>query len=71
MASTYVDVLRERPAFTPLPYKGELIIAKPGSIQSCTLRFGGAALRDAIVDVLVKERAGERVPETRGRIASA
>jgi len=64
--SNGVDVLRERPAFTPLPYKGELIIAKPGSIQSYTLRFGGAALRDAIVDVLLKERAGERVPEDPG-----
>jgi hypothetical protein len=57
-----VDVLRERAAFTPLPYRGDLSLAKPGSIQSYTLRFGGEPLRDAIVDLLVKEQGGERLP---------
>jgi hypothetical protein len=57
------DELRERPAFTPLPYRGDLSLTKPGSIQSYTLRFGGAPLREAIVDLLVKELGGERVPE--------
>jgi hypothetical protein len=61
-----VDVLRERPAFTPLPYRGALTLAKPGSIQSYTLRFGGAPLREAVVDLLIKELAGERVPEESG-----
>jgi hypothetical protein len=60
------DVLRERPAFTPLPYRGDLDLAKPGSIQSYTLRFGGEPLREAIVDLLVKERGGERVLEEPG-----
>lgn len=58
------DELRERASFTPLPYRGDLSLARPGSIQSYTLRFGGEPLRDAVVDLLVKELAGERVQET-------
>jgi hypothetical protein len=61
-----VDVLQERPSFTPLPYRGDLSLAKAGSIQSYTLRFGGEPLRAAIVDVLVKELAGERLKEEPG-----
>jgi len=66
MAST----CRERPAFTPLPYRGDLTLTKPGSIQSYTLRFGGAPLREAVVNLLEKELGGERVPEEPARIAS-
>lgn len=61
-----VDVLRERPAFTPLPYRGDLSLTRPGSIQSYTLRFGGAPLREAVVTLLEKELGGERVPEEPG-----
>jgi hypothetical protein len=57
------DELRERASFTPLPYRGDLSLARPGSIQSYTLRFGGEPLRDAVVDLLVKELAGERAQE--------
>ena len=64
------DVLRERPAFTPLPYRGDLSLAKPGSIQSYTLRFGGEPLREAIVDLLVKELAANACRKNRARIAS-
>ena len=58
-----VDVLRERPAFTVLPYRGQLALAKRGSIQAYVLRFGGEPLRAAIVELLVKEMAGERLPD--------
>lgn len=57
------DELRERASFTPLPYRGDLSLAKAGSIQSYSLQFGAAPLRDAVVDLLVKEMGGERVPE--------
>ena len=60
------DVLSERPNFSPLPYKGDLERGKPGEYQGYTLRPGGEGLRTAIVDLLVRDLRGERVPDDPG-----
>ena len=57
------DVLAERPNFTVLPHRGHLELGKPGEYQGYTLRPGGEALRTAILDLLVRELAGERLPD--------
>jgi hypothetical protein len=48
---------------TPLPYRGELTLAKPGDYQSYTLQPGGAPLRQVVVDLLASELGGERLPD--------
>src|SRR6266540_3729197 len=60
------DVLSERAAFTPFPYRGEVTLGKPGEFQSYTLRPGSEALRAAMVEVLTKELGGERLPDELG-----
>lgn len=58
-----IDVLAERPDFTPLPYRGEVELGKPGDYQSYRLSPGGEPLRDALVDVLVADLGAERLPD--------
>jgi len=60
------DVLRERAAFAPLPYHGDLQLGKPGEYQSYTLRPGGAALGDALSKILIEKLGAERLPDTSG-----
>jgi hypothetical protein len=60
------DVLIERPNLVPLPYRGELTLAKPGEYQAYTLRPGGEPLRTAMVGVLVRDFGGERLPDEAG-----
>jgi hypothetical protein len=57
------DMLVERPDFVPLPYRGDLSVAEPGGYQSYTLRPGGEALRDAVVEILSRDLAAERLPD--------
>ena len=58
-----IDILVERSNFVPLPYRGDLALGKPGEYQSYTLQPGGEALRGAVVDILVRDLGGERLPE--------
>jgi hypothetical protein len=58
------DVLRERTAFEPLPYHGDLDPGKAGGYQSYTLRPGGEPLRAAMMEVLVEKLGAERLPDT-------
>jgi hypothetical protein len=60
------DMLVERPDFTPLPYRGDLSLGKPGAYQSYSLHPGGEPLRRAIVDLLVTDLGGERLPDESG-----
>ena len=60
------DILAERLAFTPMPYRGDVTLGRPGEFQSYTLRPGSEALRGAIVEVLTKELGGERLPDELG-----
>jgi hypothetical protein len=57
------DVLTARETFGPLPYRGDLTLAKPGEYMSYTVRPGGQKLRSAIVGLLVSEMKGERLPD--------
>ncbi len=57
------DILTERPDFVVLPYRGDLTLGKPGEAQGYTLRPGGDALRAAVVDLLVRDVGGERLPD--------
>jgi hypothetical protein len=57
------DVLVERAYFVPLPHRGDLSLGKPGEYQSYTLQPGGEPLRDAIVEILVRDLAGEPLPD--------
>jgi hypothetical protein len=61
-----IDVLVQRSDFVPLPYRGDVALGKPGEYQSYTLRPGGEPLRNAIVDLLVRDLGGERLPEESG-----
>ena len=56
-------MLVERSNFVPLPYRGDPALGKPGAYQSYTLQPGGEALRGAVVDILVGDLGGERLPE--------
>jgi hypothetical protein len=58
------DVLRERAAFVPLPYHGDLDPGKPGEYQSYTLRPGAEPLREAMLKVLVEKLGAQRMPDT-------
>lgn len=57
------DVLVERPDFKPLPYQGRVTLNKPGEYQAYTLRPGSEELRTAVVSLLTKELAAERLPD--------
>ena len=57
------DVLVERAAFVPLPHRGDLTLGKTGEYQAYTLRPGSAAIRDALVEILSRDLAGELLPE--------
>lgn len=58
-----IDRLTPRDRFTPLPYRGQLTVGKPGDYAAYTLRPGGKALRQAMMDVLVTELGAERMPD--------
>ena len=60
------DVLVERSNFKPLPYRGDLALGKSGEYQSYTVRQCGEPLRDAIVDVLIRDLGAERITEESG-----
>ncbi|MEO7271105.1 MAG: hypothetical protein ABIX28_13060 [Vicinamibacterales bacterium] len=60
------DVLHERAAFEPLPYRGDLEPGRPGEYLSYTIRPGGEALRDALLKVLVETLGAERLPDEPG-----
>ncbi|HEX4936167.1 MAG TPA: hypothetical protein VFV33_23460, partial [Gemmatimonadaceae bacterium] len=55
--------LAERPGFTPLPYTGEREINDKGEVASVYLKPGGTALRDAVVDAMVRDFGAERLPD--------
>lgn len=57
------DVLAERPSFVPLSYHGDLTLGRPGDYSAYTLRPGGAELRKLVVELLVTELGGERLPD--------
>ena len=61
-----IDVLAQRSSFAPLPYRGDFELGKAGAYQSYTLRPGGDSLRTAIVDLLVRDLGGERLPGETG-----
>ena len=52
--------------FVVLPYRGDLEPGKPGEYQGYTLRPGGEPLRNAIVELLVRDLGGERLAEDPG-----
>jgi hypothetical protein len=60
-----VDRLAERRHFVPLPYKGELSVESDG-YRTYRWEKGSEALRNALVDLLVKEFKGERQPADSG-----
>ena len=60
-----VDVLKERPDFVPLPYRGHLTFGKPGEAQGYVLLPAGEQLRDEVVRILVEELHGKRLSDTR------
>ena len=60
--------LTERTSLVPLPYRGELQLGKPGEYQSYLLEPAGHALRDAIVELLVTDLHGERLPDDAGHV---
>lgn len=55
--------LTPRTDFTPLPYRGEREIDRDGKVTAYYLRPGGTELRNAMVDVMVRELGGERMPD--------
>jgi len=55
--------LTERPGFTPLPYRGELEIGADRRFAMYTLRPAGSELRQALVDAMVRDLGGERLPD--------
>jgi len=63
-----IDRLRERPNFTPLPYRGRISTAHDGG-HYYTLKPAGQALADAVVEFLVAELGGTVLP--RGEYATS
>lgn len=57
------DRLRERPSFTPLPYRGDRERDREGRVTGYYLRPGGTALRDAMMEVLVQRLGATREPD--------
>lgn len=55
--------LTARTDFTPLPYRGEREVDHAGKVTAYYLRPGGTALRNAMVEVMVSELGGERMPD--------
>lgn len=55
--------LTPRTDFSPLPYRGEREVARDGKVTAYYLKPGGTALRDALVDVMVRDLGGERMPD--------
>ncbi|HSE45092.1 MAG TPA: hypothetical protein VLA89_07155 [Gemmatimonadales bacterium] len=60
-----VDRLVERRHFVPLPYKGELSVESDG-YRTYRLEKGSEALREALVDLLVRDFKAERQPAESG-----
>lgn len=58
------DSLVVRKDFTPLPYHGDVTLAKPGAYQSWTIAPGSEALRDLIFKILTTRLGGELLPES-------
>ncbi|HEU5155117.1 MAG TPA: hypothetical protein VFU03_10335, partial [Gemmatimonadales bacterium] len=59
------DRLVERRHFVPLPYRGELSVESDG-YRTYRLEKGSEALRDALVDLLVRDFKAERQPADSG-----
>jgi hypothetical protein len=59
-----VDMLSERPVFTPLPYRGELSFMAGGTRGAITYNLWGTGeeMRKAVVDLLVAEMKAEPLP---------
>ncbi|MEP7384392.1 MAG: hypothetical protein ABI910_22130 [Gemmatimonadota bacterium] len=55
--------LAARAHFTPIPYRGDREIDRNGVMSSYYLRPGGTALRDAMIDAMVRELGAERMPD--------
>lgn len=58
-----VERLRARGSFVPLPHRGTLTSGRPGDYLSYALRPAGAALREAVVGLLVSGLGAERMPD--------
>jgi len=61
-----VDRLVEKAGVRPLPYRGELTLAKPGEYQSYTLQPARDRMRDVVVGLLVNTLGGTRLPDEAG-----
>jgi hypothetical protein len=61
-APTGFYVLTARRDFVVLPYQGDLELGRPGEYQGYALRPGGKELRAAVVDILVRDLGGLRLP---------
>jgi hypothetical protein len=59
-----VDILSERPVFTPLPYRGEASFTSGGTrgLRTYYLWEAGEEMGKAIVDLLVAEMKAEPLP---------
>lgn len=57
------DRLRERPSFSPLPYRGDRERDREGRVTAYYLRPGGTALRDAMMELLVQRLGATREPD--------
>ncbi|MEQ1689741.1 MAG: hypothetical protein ABMA00_00535 [Gemmatimonas sp.] len=55
--------LTARSTFTPLPYRGSFVPGREGAVTQYTLSPGGAALRQAMVDVLIAKLGAVRLPD--------
>jgi hypothetical protein len=63
-----VDILSERPVFTPLPYRGEASFTSggPRGLMTYYLWEAGEEMGKAVVDLLVAEMKAEPLPADRG-----
>ncbi len=55
--------LAARAHFTPIPYRGDREIDRNGVMSSYYLKPGGTALRDAMIEAMVRELGAERLPD--------
>ena len=58
-----VDRLQVRERFTPLPYRGSFYPAPGSGVTMYSLSPGGAALRQALVDILIGQLGAVRQPD--------
>lgn len=55
--------LTPRTDFTPLPYRGEREVDRDGKVTAYYLKPGGTELRNALVDAMVRDLGGARMPD--------